>query len=122
METRLRAYGATMKHARTAIVIALPLSLFACLASARSWHPHTLEVFRNPVSAVAFSPDGKMLATCGGDGMVRLWNVQSRQVLHTLAARPAKAHTIAFSPDSRLVAAALNGLANDSRGKVMAWD
>lgn len=38
---------------------------------------------REGTISVVFSPDGKILATVCGDKLVRLWNVESRELMHT---------------------------------------
>ncbi|MGV9770452.1 protein kinase domain-containing protein [Streptosporangium sp. NPDC003464] len=58
------------------------------------------------VSAVAFSPDGKILAAGSGDDTVRLWDVAT----NTSIGRPLTGHTdsvysVAFSPDGKILAA-----------------
>ncbi len=60
---------------------------------------------------VAFSPDGSILAL-GDNGRLRLVDVATRAVLHTLDA--GQTHAIAFSPDGALVAA---GIAAGDYGK-----
>lgn len=55
--------------------------------------------------AVAFSPDGRRMATAGWDGDVRVWSVETCRTLAVLAT-PGPVHAIAFSPDgARIVAA-----------------
>ena len=75
------------------------------------------------VEDVAFSPDGKLLATAGSDGYVRLWNPATGQAVGgELPADPGTGllgHTVygvAFSPDGTvLVSTAVDGLVQSWR-------
>jgi WD40 repeat protein len=58
------------------------------------------------VNEVAFSPDGKLLATASGDKTARLWEVASGKALATLAGHENEVNAVAFSPDGKLVATA----------------
>jgi WD40 repeat protein len=52
---------------------------------------------------VVFSPDGKRLATAGGDKMVRLWDVEAGKELAALTC-PDRIAVVAFSPDGKSLA------------------
>ena len=61
-----------------------------------------------PVKVVAFSQDGKTLAS-SGDGTIRLWDVTTRQQIGNPFADPGVVNSLAFSPDGKTVASGEGG-------------
>jgi WD40 repeat protein len=57
------------------------------------------------VDSVAFSPDGKFLATASYDKTARIWEVQRGQEIHNLP-HDGTVNSVAFSPDGKFLATA----------------
>lgn len=53
-----------------------------------------------------FSPDGKLIATCGADKTIRIWDGTTGLLARTLIDSDALLYSLAFSPDSKRIAAA----------------
>jgi WD40 repeat protein len=56
------------------------------------------------ILAIAFSPDGHLLAASDSSGEIRLWCVQNQQCLMTCSGHSNWVRAIAFSPDGRYLA------------------
>lgn len=81
----------------------------SCYYQIRLWDLHTGKLLRSlcghsgPISDVAFSSDGRTLASSSGDRTVKLWDVASGQELRTLVGHTTGVSSVAFSPDDTKV-------------------
>jgi WD40 repeat protein len=53
--------------------------------------------------SLAFSPDGKLLASANQGKDVRIWEVESRKLVATIDSHKDFAYVVAFSPDGKLI-------------------
>ena len=68
-----------------------------------------------PLGAAAFSPDCKLAALAGQDGMIRIWDTAALRELRRFGERGTPVSAVAFSPDGKAVAAA-------DRSALRLWD
>ncbi len=85
----------------------LPPGAVARLGSVRWQHP-------GEIAALAFSPDGKVLASGGSEGLVCMWDVSSGRKLRSLR-HGRRVDALAFSADGRR-------LASSGDSEIAVWD
>ncbi len=62
------------------------------------------------IKTLAFSPDGKLLATAGDDGLIMIWDIDNRQLAQTLSAHRWTISALAFLRDGHtLISASWDG-------------
>jgi WD40 repeat protein len=65
---------------------------------------HILRDSANTVLRIAFSPDGKIIASASGDSAIRLWDTQTGELLKTLTGHTESLLSVAYSPDGQTLA------------------
>ncbi|PWQ92833.1 eIF2A-related protein [Leucothrix pacifica] len=65
---------------------------------------NTLKGHPNWIRTIAYSPDGKVIASTSLSNTIRLWNALSGETINMLKGHPSGVTTIAFSPDGKIIA------------------
>jgi Leucine-rich repeat (LRR) protein len=71
---------------------------------------------KQPVTHLAFAPDGHLLASIARDRTIKIWDLKTGTIKHTLPGNSPEGGELAFSPDGRTLASTCAG------EKVQLWD
>ena len=109
-------------QSRTFLSVCLTTALL--VATATGWAQETVTLTQHDhwVTAVAYSPDGKLLASAGGEslqyrpGSVDLWDVSSGKQIASLEGHKTNVWAVAFSPNGKQL------VSSGYDGTVIIWD
>jgi WD40 repeat protein len=82
----------------------LALALVSMGAHALAQTPTELKGHTGLIHSLAFSPDGKVLASGSFDNDIKLWDYPSGKLLSTLKGHAAPVYSVAFSPNGTFLA------------------
>ena len=67
---------------------------------------HTLRGHEDVINGIAWSPDGRTLASPSADGTIRLWDAATGKLRRTLEGHEGGVNSVAWSPDGKTLASA----------------
>ncbi len=102
------------------LCLSIIVAAIAGFATAESSAHQTLHGHTDSVICVAFSPDGKRLASGSADTTVRIWNAETGKQEQVFQGHTGAVWSVAFSPDGRQLASC-GGRPHDA-DDVLVWD
>jgi len=105
-----------MRRAFPLIVAILIVTPASPLAAQEAKLRDTLKGHTSHVGSVAFSPDGRTLASGSEDNTIKLWNVATGKNTATLKGHTDIVWSVSFSPDGKTLAS------GSSNNTVKLWD
>ena len=106
-----QSFGSSVAISPSGTVLALTFGIDDFENAVSLWdtgtgkHLGALQGHKQAIWSVAFSPDGRTLASSSADGSLRLWNVKSRRELMSLEEGGAGLAHLTFSPDGSFLVA-----------------
>ncbi|MEQ1718503.1 MAG: WD40 repeat domain-containing protein [Hyphomicrobium sp.] len=85
----------------------------------RLWDTETgkeVRTLKTPGSAVAVSPNGRLIATGGRDNLVRIWDAMTGKEVRSLIGHTGSVNALSFHPNNK------NVISAGSDGAVLYWD
>jgi WD40 repeat protein len=76
----------------------------------------TIQAHEGWCRAVAVSPDGKLLATCGNDQLVKLWSLTDQKLIREFTGHASHVYNVAFHPGGQFL------VSGDLMGVLKQWD
>ncbi len=81
------------------------LPKFASEVASQNWHCRTaLKAHADWASALAIAPDGQRLVSGSFDKTLKIWHLQTGELIHTLNGHARGVFSVAVSPDGKIVA------------------
>ncbi len=110
-----------MKLKNFPLIVRTGMMVFFVIAAFNGFAADKPEIFvqlghQGVVSAAAFSPDGKYLATASTDQTVKLWDVATGSEIRTFPGPSAEINAVAVASGGRLV------VSGDKKGVIKLWD
>jgi WD40 repeat protein len=95
--------GADISPDQTRVALGGPGRLLKIHATATGEVEHKIKKHTDWVTAVAFSPNGQMLASADRNGGIHVWDPENGQEILALAGHPACVHGLAWRGDSKVL-------------------
>jgi WD40 repeat protein len=77
---------------------------------------YTLDDFQGPVTAAAWSPDGKRIGTYSKDGIGRIWDAQTAKLILEFSGHTGETWSLTWSPSGERI------ITGSSDGTARVWD